>query len=68
MNVDEEILRENANSERRYILTRAREEIAAVYCSEEYDNYSRDEFEEGYGEAKSRVLAIIDKLLNELNV
>jgi hypothetical protein len=68
MNVDEEILRENANAQRRYILNVARGKIADIEFDDPpfYDNcgYTAG----GFDEAKSVALEIIDALIKDPNV
>lgn len=61
MNVDEEILRENAMSERLYVLKIAREKIAAL----DYGNHLPN-LEKTLGQ--NAALAIIDELINDPNV
>lgn len=61
MTVDEEILRENANSERRYILAVARDEIAAI------DYPGEGLYLEGCEQGRYVALTIINELMKDLS-
>jgi hypothetical protein len=64
MDVDEEILRENAMSERRYILTVLRQKIVEMRYEFEDEDFYASEGSEAFDDTKIAVLEIIDRLIS----